>query len=142
MPKSSVTIGSSTQTPPEAEEAAPRKPDDYVSALIKLIPSEAIGTFVAVDGLVRGTGKLSPVAYWIVFVLLILLCAGYVARQLQKDKGQFPYLQFGLSLGAFPVWVYAVGGPFEYAGLSWYDPTFGGILAMLYSGFATLAARR
>jgi hypothetical protein len=117
-------------------------PDGYLTKLIKIVPSEVIAAFLAIDGIVRGAAAFSVNSYWLVSAILLAICAAWVAREAGSTDKPFPFRQVLLSTGAFVVWVHAIGGPFEYAKLDWYDPAFAGILVILYTLAVPLLAKR
>lgn len=106
-------------------------PDDYLSKLIKLAPTEIVAAFLAIDGIVRATTMVGQLAYWGVFALLVVICVIWTAGQTREPGKPVAWLQVTLSTGAFVVWVHAIGGPFEKE--LWYNPALAGILVILYT---------
>jgi len=107
------------------------KPDDYITRLLKYVPSEVIVLYLTLDPLVRPANSTSQldhvVLHWAIFICGILLTPIYLIR-IQKVKKRS---QLMISSLAFVVWVFAIGGPFVY--LSWYKPFYGGILLPFYT---------
>jgi hypothetical protein len=113
-------------------------PDRYMEALGKLIPPEIVAAFLAIDGIVRGSKGVSIATYWVVSAMLVILCAWWVKRTSTIKSLPTAWRQIIASTIAFCIWVYAIGGPFQYAELSWYSPSLGGILAILSTLIAPL----
>jgi|LakMenE01Jun11ns_1017448.scaffolds.fasta_scaffold9929177_2 hypothetical protein len=109
------------------------KPDDYTERLIKYIPSEAIALYLTLDPLVRPSLGSSATGnegiHWLIFIACACLTWFYLYRVLNVRK----HVQLMISVGAFLVWVFAIGGPFVYLG--WYKPLYGGIILPLYTAF-------
>ena len=103
--------------------------DSYTDRLLKYIPAEVVTLYMLVLGL---TGKFSAagdmkVIQWVIFVIFCLLTYGYLRRVAKVHKVQ----QLLISILAFIVWVFALGGPF--ALYSWYNPVYGEILLPVYT---------
>lgn len=112
------------------------KPDDYITKLLKYIPSEVIVLYLTLDPLVRPAKSTFQNEYaaihWIIFICGIILTPIYLSR-IQKVKKKTQLL---ISSLAFIVWVFAIGGPFVY--LDWYKPLYGGILLPIYTATISL----
>ena len=105
---------------------APAQPDNYTERLIKYIPTEVITLWVTFDAIMKG-GNASATIYWIVFVFGILATWLYLNRiEKVNDKTQLL-----ISVGAFCVWVFALGAPFSL--LSWYEPLYASLLLPAYT---------
>jgi hypothetical protein len=102
--------------------------DDYSDRLLKYIPSEVVGVFLAVDSLLKTASVQvsKDILGWVVFIFLIILTPIYLHR-VQKVK---KYQQLAISTISFMVWVFTLGGPFMQ--FSWYSPIYGAILLPLY----------
>ena len=98
--------------------------------LLKYIPAEIVTVFILVQGLVmqmdHDSDPFKPVL-WGLFLLFVLLTPLYLWRILKVKK----ITQLVISLVAFVVWVFALGGPFTT--LSWYDPLYGEILLPVFT---------
>lgn len=113
--------------PATGPSVSAQKADDYISKLIKYIPTEVIALYILIESLVKSAGTVNMSLYWILFAVIIIATPLYLWRIQKVDK----YLQLAISTIALIVWVFAIGGPFAYQ--SWYQPYYGGILAALYS---------
>ena len=123
-------------------ETVPEK-DEYSDRLLKLVPAEVIAVFFAVDAAIQSSNNAVPgLLYWGITLLLAAGAYLYVMRtSSEKDKPP-PYLQAGLATLSFVVWVFAIGGPFEYSQFSWYGPAWHGILLPIYTFFVPLLLPR
>ena len=97
--------------------------DDYLGRLVKYIPTEIVGGYVATLGFVPppARNKSAGVVMWLVFAggwIVTPLFLGFAAWEPKAGKGTL-WIQVLLGSVAFPVWALALGGPF--ATLSWYD---------------------
>jgi hypothetical protein len=105
----------------------PSNADKYSDRLLKYIPSEIIVLYLSLDTTIRSAGKTDALLYWFIFIAGAVFTYLYLYR-VQKVKKQ---VQLILSVVAFCIWVFAIGGPFSY--LSWYDPIYGGILLPIFT---------
>lgn len=98
---------------------------DYRGKLLKLIPSEIVAAYMALQGVVPENS-----AKWgltIVAILLLLITPFYL-RIVEKVKGK-PQIVF--STLSFIVWIYSLGGPFRYFDL--YQPWIATIVLVLWT---------
>jgi hypothetical protein len=94
--------------------------DDYLGRLLKYIPAEIVGFYLVAAGLISPKPDTPNVAgLWVVFALGFVLCVLYFWIATSRDEGKRPlWSQIVLATIAYPVWVFAVGGPF--VSFSWY----------------------
>jgi hypothetical protein len=111
------------------EEVVPASADNYADRLLKYIPGEIVALYMLVNGLANTLSESSRMEWfhWILFALFCMLTYAYLWRMAGIRKVQ----QLIISVVAFVVWVFALGGPF--ALYSWYDPLYGQILLPLYT---------
>ena len=107
----------------------PAAGDRYSDRLLKYVPAEAVVCYLFVLGVME---KLSGedeirIFQWSVFVAFCILTAMVLWRVLKVRK----IMQIVISVIAFVVWVFALGGPF--ALLPWYDPIYGEILLPVFT---------
>ncbi len=114
----------------EANTAPPI--DGYFDKLIKYIPSEIVGSWIAVKGLIIGDSNL-PIntLLWILLVIFTALTAVYIFRQTSEPRTSTAKTQILISTGAFLVWAFALGEPFS--SLAFYRPVYGSLLLILYN---------
>lgn len=119
-----IETGTADSLPPDALRLGRGKrpqADDYLGRLAKYIPAEIVGLYLATAGVVPAgqNGQPRCVALWIIFAVNLLLVPIYfwfaTSRENHKPLGP----QVILATIAFPVWVFAVGGPFKC--FSWYE---------------------
>lgn len=114
------------------------KPDDYLTKIIKYIPSEVVALYITLYGIASAARTEIPFAVisWFIFILGILGTVLYLWRVSRVvDK-----LQILISTGAFVVWVFALGGPF--LSLSWYHPVYGALLLPIYTFFIPIVVSK
>jgi hypothetical protein len=110
--------------------------DDYLGRLAKYIPTEIVGLYLATSAAIpRGPHgePRSQIALWIIFALSFALVPVYFVFATTRDKKKALWPQVVLASIAFPVWVFAIGGPFEHLG--WYQ----GWIATVTLAFTTVA---
>lgn len=108
------------------------KIDDYFSKLLKYIPTEIVGGWIAITGLIKSaSGIPTTVILWILFIIFIVITAAYILRQTSEPKKPPAVKQTTISTLAFVVWVFALGEPFS--SLSFYNPVYGSMLLILYN---------
>ena len=117
--------------------AAPNvPPDDYASRLMKYIPTEAVGFWLAVSGIIQGDGDdISQAGLLWLFFVVGLVFTFFWLRQKTKEPGKrTAWTQILLACGAFIVWVFATGGPFALS-FDWYRPSYGSLALITYTVF-------
>lgn len=94
--------------------------DDYLGRLVKYIPAEIIGLYLATSRAIpTDAGKhQNEVGLWFVFGVTFAFTPIYMYAATSSRKRNPLFSQVTLATIAFPVWVFAIGGPFE--SLSWY----------------------
>jgi uncharacterized membrane protein YoaK (UPF0700 family) len=98
-------------------EIAPR--DGYIDRLLKYIPAEIIALYLGVTNAIPPPLKAHRTAVWIVTVISALCVPLYMYLSTRKPNQPALWSQIAISSVAFPLWVFAIGGPF--ALLPWYD---------------------
>lgn len=99
--------------PPAGAAAGASPVDTYFDKVVKYIPADVIGAWVAVTGLVAGAGAAPrQTILWVAFVIGLILTAWWTLRQAPGERPAVT--QAVISTGAFAVWVFALGGPFEH----------------------------
>jgi len=116
-----------TLNPPSISSAY----DNYYSRLVKLIPSEIIAFYLALDGIASAM-KDKEVMLWIALgnaVIGAWIYLGWMANVKQLT-------QRFLTVFALVLWVYVFGGPFVQ--FSWYDPAYGKMILVVYTFFVPM----
>ena len=98
---------------------APAVEDDYVGRLVKYIPAEIIALYLGVANVIPVTDSSYHLALWIVAGVTTVITPIYMWFATRSKTGQ-PTLwsQIIIATLVFPVWVFAIGGPFTF--LPWY----------------------
>jgi hypothetical protein len=85
------------------------KPDDFLGRLLKYIPAEIVGLYLAARGVVRSDAS-PEIILWIAIAAWILVPA-YFWFATTREGTPALKSQIVLATIAFPVWVIAIGGP-------------------------------
>jgi hypothetical protein len=116
---------------PGGAPAAPAEggADRYQDRLIKYIPADVIAVYLAIAGILKTATAHVPihVLQWVVFLILVPGTWLYLWRVAKVSKWQ----QIVISVIAYVVWVFSLGGPFTQ--FAWYDAVYGAILLPLYT---------
>lgn len=109
--------------------------DDYLSRLAKYIPAEIVGLYLATSGVIPPEPSGAPrwSAMWIIFLLNFAFVPLYFLFATTRNQKKPLWSQVILSSIAFPVWVFAIGGPFK--AFPWYQ----GWIASVTLAFTTVA---
>ena len=113
------------------------RPDSWNQRLLKFIPGEAIGLYLALDRAVHSVGELQgdaqrfKLAFWLAVVLAISALFNVLYLRLVWRVQR--YTQISASTLALAAYVYAVGGAFEPVGLA--DPAVQMIVVILVATF-------
>ena len=121
--------------PPRAQAAAGVTPpvefDSYFDKAVKYIPADIVAAWVAVTGLVSSARDIPQQAVlWVAFGIGLLLTAWWTWKQAAAPGRRPPVTQAIISTGAFAVWVFALGGPFQHVPG---QPVYGSLLLILYT---------
>ncbi len=108
------------------------KIDGYVDKLVKYIPTEIVGAWIAITGLIKSSSDIpATVLLWGLFIFFVVLTVLYIFKQTSEPRKSPAITQIAISTGAFIVWVFALGEPFS--SLSFYRPVYGSILLIVYN---------
>jgi len=106
--------------------------DGYLDKLLKYIPTEIVGCWIAITGIIKSSTDIPATALlWGLFAIFVVLTALYMLRQTSEPKKPLAITQTAISVGAFIVWVFALGEPFS--SLGFYRPVYGSILLIMYN---------
>jgi hypothetical protein len=109
------------------------KIDGYFDRIIKYIPADIIGAWIATLGIVNGFAAPDTpkdTILWVAFAIGIIFTAIWTWKQTTEPGKPIAKIQILISTGAFIVLVFALGEPFE--SLSWYDPGYGTLSLIFY----------
>lgn len=120
---------------PRAQAAASGAPpveiDSYFDKVVKYIPADIVGAWVAVMGLVSSaSGIPHQTVLWVAFGIGLVLTAVWTLRQTALPGSPPAITQAFISTGAFAVWVFALGGPFQHVPG---QQVYGSLLLILYT---------
>ena len=117
--------------------------DDYVSRVLKHIPSEIVMAYIAIDGVLRTSYNAGIPSerqtlltlQWITLAAITILTPLWLYRVMRVKRSA----QLFISTLSVPVWLFALGGPFTL--LDWYDPAFGAIVLPIYTLIVPIISR-
>lgn len=114
------------------------KIDGYFDRLLKYIPSDVVGLWLAGSGLIKSQADDGSRAglLWFLFVVGLVISFFWTRKQTTEAGKPTAWRQIFLSCGAFVVWVFAIGGPF--AELSVYKPLYGSLFLLVYTSAVPL----
>jgi len=121
----------STQYQSSSEDV---KIDNYFDRIIKYIPADVIGAWIATVGIVSSfaaSDTPKDMILWVAFIIGIIFTAIWTWKQTTVPGKAVAKTQIIISIGAFIVLVFALGEPFT--GLSWYDPGYGSLSLIFYA---------
>lgn len=111
--------------------------DGYFDKLIKYIPTEVVGGWIAITGIIKSVSDIPTNTFlWILLVIFTALTSLYILKQTFEPKKPLAIQQMILSTIAFVVWVFALGSPFDT--LDFYKSVYGSIVLILYNLFIPL----
>jgi hypothetical protein len=103
-----------------------RQGDSYLDKLLKIIPSEVVAGYIAIIAIIQGHPKEET--YLLVSSIALLIFIPLILRILQNVTNWFHII---VSMMAYVIWVYALGGPFVSWGL--HDPILASVIIILYT---------
>jgi len=117
--------------------------DNYMSRVLKYIPSEIVMAYISIDGVLRtcynpnlwADRQMLSNLLWIVSAFLTVLTPLWLWRV----GGVKRFSQLFISTLSVPVWLFALGGPF--ALLPWYRPALGAVALPLYTLMLPIISR-
>ncbi len=101
----------------------------YQDKLIRLIPSEIIAAFMALDGIVPEESKIANSA---IAVILLVIMPFYLEKVHKVKWGP----QIWFMTISFVIWMYSLGGPFKYWNL--YVPWIGSAMIIIWTLIAPI----
>ncbi|NJM48278.1 MAG: hypothetical protein HC860_20635 [Alkalinema sp. RU_4_3] len=112
----------------------PAKEDDYATRLMKYVPTESVGFWLAVSGIIQSAEKDVPKAglLWAFFVIGLVFTYFWIDRETKEAGSEKAWTQIAVSCGAFVVWIFASGGAITES-LTSYKPVYGSLLLITYT---------
>jgi hypothetical protein len=118
-----------------ASSTAHAESDGYLDRLLKYIPTEIIALYLGATNIVPSTDSSYWTALWIIAALTALCTPIYMYFATREEGQPTLWSQIVISSIAFPIWVFAIGGPFRH--FSWYNEKHWiGAIAISFSTFA------
>lgn len=123
--------------PSDAAGDAPsdtKEVSDATQRIVKFMPVEIVTGYIFVISLVMAApqGNLRSVAGWLVFAAGLIVTPIFLTKVYRPEADKRP--QVWIATIAFPLWAYALGGPFAMPPVDkYYYAWFGGVLVGLYS---------
>lgn len=102
--------------------------------ILKFMPVEIVSGYLFVIGLVIAapSGTLRSIAAWVVFAAGLIVTPIFLTRAYHPEANMRP--QIWIATIAFPLWAYALGGPFAIPPADkYYAGWLGAVLVGLYS---------
>jgi hypothetical protein len=93
--------------------------DGYIDRLLKYVPAEIVALYLGVTNVIPSPLKAHRTAVWVVSVISALCVPVYMFLSTRKPNQPTLWSQIMISTIAFPLWVFAIGGPFALH--PWYD---------------------
>ena len=117
--------------------------DNYMSRVLKHIPSEVVMAYIAIDGVLQSCynpnlwaeRQMLIKVSWIIAATLMVLTPLWLWRV--GRVRHFP--QLFVSTISVPIWLFALGGPFVF--LDWYRPALGANVLPLYTLIVPIISR-
>ena len=101
--------------------------EDYMGRLLKLIPSEMVTAYMAIQGFIPGEQAKLGLS---VISLVILVLTPLYLKFVQKVESN---TQVAISTLSFIVWLYGIGGPFVYFNV--HEPWIASTVLLLWTTF-------
>lgn len=127
-PEQKMTLIAPKRQPPAPQVLTE---DDYLSKVVKYIPAEIVAVFVTINGILKPDPNVPAIFHWLLFIVLLVLTPLYIWRFASVKGLPPPYAQVAISTISFIIWVFALGGPFDFLG--WYKSIYGSILLILFT---------
>ncbi len=103
--------------------------DTYFDKLIKYIPADVVGAWIAAKGMIISASDVpKEKIFWIAFGFGVIITIIWTIRQTNVKGHVIAITQTTISTIAFVIWVIALGGPpFNM------NPLYGSLLLILYT---------
>jgi uncharacterized membrane protein (UPF0136 family) len=101
--------------------------ENYMGRLLKLIPTEIIGAYLAIQGMVPVNSQKWGLS--IASIVLLVITPFYLKRVQKVEKTS----QVIVSTFGFIIWLYTLGGPFTLWDI--YEPWISSVVLLLWTMF-------
>ena len=107
----------------------------YLERLVKMIPAEVVGLYLIGSGIIPEGQRVGLLVWSIVCLIGVVVVRAYGTAD--PEKNQTPqWSSVLISSGAFVIWLYSLGGPFEPFG--WHVPFIGSLLVLVWTFFVPI----
>jgi hypothetical protein len=120
--------------------------DSFAARVVKYIPADVVAAWITVNSLIKPTPTNSttdqtdyPVLFG-VFAVFVVLTVLWTWQTTKEPNMPVAKRQILVSTISFIVWVFAIGGPFQYFGAVSARPYLGGIVLIIWTLVAGLIA--
>jgi hypothetical protein len=103
--------------------------DEFLGKLAKYIPAEITAAYLFLIGIINGVTDAPPIILWISLAVLMGAAPLYLYVVALREKATPDKAQIAISVPAFFIWAFAIGGPFTV--FTWYNPAYGAVLVGL-----------
>ncbi len=104
-----------------------KKTEDYMGKLLKLIPSEMVAAYMAIQGFVPA--EQAKLGLSVISVVILIMTPLY-SKFIQKVENS---TQVVISSLSFFVWLYGIGGPFVHFNI--HEPWIASTVLLLWTTF-------
>lgn len=108
------------------------KADNYLSQVLKYIPTEIVMTYISIEGILLSAYKGKEYILLYVAIAMTILTPLWLWRVSRVNSRT----QLVLSTLSFIMWLFAMGGPFKY--MKWYEPALGAIALPFFTLLAPI----
>ncbi|MCW3997947.1 MAG: hypothetical protein NWF10_05185 [Candidatus Bathyarchaeota archaeon] len=110
-------------------ETTTTKKDPYADKILKYVPGEAVGLYLTAIGLLSTAKDQIPfdIMTWVVFIGVLIVLPIYLWKAQEVEV----WIQIAITMGAYVLWVFTIGGPFSQ--FSWYHPVYGALGVLFFT---------
>jgi hypothetical protein len=109
--------------------------DSYWDRLLKVIPAEVVAGYIGINSLIQGHEKEQMIL--LVSSIILFIFTPFILKLLHNVTKVFHII---VSMLAYVIWVYALGGPFAHYGI--HDPVIAGVIIILFTFFIPFATKQ
>ena len=107
----------------------------YLERLVKMIPAEVVGLYLIGSGIIPEGQRVGLLVWSIVCLIAVVVVRAYGTADSKKNLPA-QWITVLISSGAFVIWLYSLGGPFE--SLRWHVPYIGSLLVLAWTFFVPI----
>ena len=120
--------------------------DSFAARVVKYIPADVVAAWITVSSLIKPASTSSTAAQtdypvlFVIFGVFVVLTALWTWRTTNHQNMPVAKTQIAISTVSFIVWVFALGGPFQYFEAVSARPYLGGVVLIIWTLVAGLIA--